>query len=66
MSTPKLVCIRNKSDPNYGYYRTTRQAAAGIIKSDMTSDDWCYTTKNAWRRMNGKYIEAPGFNPPQR
>jgi hypothetical protein len=52
----KLVCIRDKSDPN-GYYRTTRQIAAGIIQSAHVSEEWCYTTKGAWRRNNGKRIE---------
>lgn len=59
MTENKLVCIRNISDPVFGYYRTTRRVAANIMKSDHTSDDWCYTTKGAWKRNDGKRIPDP-------
>jgi hypothetical protein len=55
----KLVCIRQGAD----YYRTTRQVALNLVAGQLDDDDtkWRYTTKGAWRRLNGKYIEAPVF-----
>lgn len=50
----RLVCIRDETS----YYRTTRRVAKAILTAATTSDQWRYTSKQAWRRNNGKYIEA--------
>lgn len=54
LSTKSLVCIKC---PDLGYYRCTRQQARAIIESDHTTN-WTYTTKGAWKRNGGKYIDG--------
>lgn len=53
MRPDKLVCI--KSD--LGYYRCRQKTALALMASDHTSD-WEYTSKSAWQRNGGKYIDG--------
>lgn len=51
--TEKLKCIRDKSDGRV--YRVSESVAQGIMRA---TEDWCYTSKGAWKRDGRRYIPS--------
>lgn len=53
-SDTRLLSIKCQ---DLGYYRCTRKQARAIMESEQTSN-WTHTTKSAWKRNGGKYIDG--------